>query len=94
MQRFSIWLLSRQSDKDTTAAETYVNRMWADAKQAITRKDETDEATWHTFGDLAREAEISESEIGLWEDDAATAAIEVSVSVKYRTDENDPYSGR
>ncbi len=94
VQVFTVTLLSRQSERDSTPAETYVNQMWADAKQAITRFDETDQATWDSFGGLAREAEITDSGIGIWEDDVATAAIEINVTVKYRTSLHDPYTGR
>lgn len=92
LQEFSVMLLSRASEKSTEAAETLVNRLWADAKQAITRFGETDAATWDKFGVLARESVIGESEIGIWEDDAATAAIEIVILVKYRIVENDPYT--
>ena len=53
---FGVELISRQSDKDDTPAETLVNRVWADCIQAITRFGETDETTWYTFGDNALNA--------------------------------------
>ncbi len=94
LQDFTITLISRQSDKDNTPAETLVNRMWADAKKAILRAGETDAATWDKFGSLAREAAVAESEIGIWQEDTATAVIELMIAVKYRTAENDPYTLR
>ncbi len=92
-QPFRVLLFSRQSEKDDTAAETYVNRMWADAVKAITRSGETDEADWQTFGDLAITSNIGPPSLDLWKD-GISAVIEFAVEVQYRTEENDPYTGR
>jgi hypothetical protein len=92
-QDFRVQMGSRQSDNDNTPAETYINRLWADVVKAITRKGKTDEATWHTFGDLALTATIQAPFFGAF-DDTATADVDFTVSVQYRTNENDPYTAR
>lgn len=91
---FGIELLSRQSDTDDTPVEKLINRLWADCIQAITRKDESDEATWHTFGDNALNAWIRAPEQRAWDAANATASLKFSVQVQFRTAENDPYTRR
>ncbi len=94
VQIYLIQLFSRQSETDTTAAETLVNRLWADVVKAITRQGETDADSWHTFGGVAINSAIGSPSLGVWETDAATAVIEFKVAVQYRTNENDPYTAR
>ncbi len=90
-RQWSIELISRQSDKDSTAAEAYVNTMCSDAIKAVTLKGDADEAVWHTFGDLAYNALIGEPDTVT---DGTTWCITLPLDVWYRTNENDPYTAR
>lgn len=92
-QTYEVLLFSRQSDRDETAAEILMNQMAADALEAITRKGETDEAEWYTFGGLARNASIGAPSQGLWED-SVSAVLTLPIIVNFRHTENDPYTAR
>lgn len=90
---FVVALFSRPSEKDTNPAQKYLNRMWADVIQAVTRFGEVDAATWHTFGSRAIDAVISAPAYGV-ADDGTTSVVAFGVTVTYRTNENDPYTAR
>lgn len=78
----------KPSDLDETAIDTFKNRMAADIIKAV-----TDAELWHQWGGLAINTTIGPAE-EYTEETGGLAGVMVSLTITYRTDENDPYTVR
>lgn len=86
-QRFNIRCHVMPSEKDPTPVDELVNTMAADVQQVVT--DATD---WHTFGDLALNAQWQTPEN--IDGDGGIDGINVPLVITYRVAENNPYQKR
>ena len=78
----------KPSDIDTTAVDTFKNRLGANIIKAA-----TDAELWHRWGGLALNTIIGPIEE--YTDEAgAVAGVMVRFTITFRTDENDPYVAR
>ena len=87
-QTFSIRVHIAPSEKDTTPVEIYEDVMEAEIHKAIVN----DAATWHTFGDLAINADIGAQQTVV--SDGSYDGIAVPLAVTFRVTEGDPYTVR
>ncbi len=87
-QTFSIRVHIAPSEKDTTPVEVYEDVMEAEIHKAIVN----DSATWHTFGDLAINADIGAQQTVV--SDGSYDGIAVPLVVTFRVTEGDPYTVR
>jgi hypothetical protein len=87
-QTFSIRVHIAPSEKDTTPVEVYEDVMEAEIHKAIVN----DAATWHTFGDLAINADIGAQQTVV--SDGSYDGIAVPLTVTFRITEGDPYTVR
>jgi hypothetical protein len=87
-QTFSIRVHIAPSEKDTTPVEVYEDVMEAEIHKAIVN----DAATWHTFGDLAINADIGAQQTVV--SDGSYDGIAVPLAVTFRITEGDPYTVR
>jgi hypothetical protein len=87
-QTFSIRVHIAPSEKDTTPVEVYEDVMEAEIHKAIVN----DAATWHTFGDLAINADIGAQQTVV--SDGSYDGIAVPLAVTFRVTEGDPYTVR
>jgi hypothetical protein len=87
-QTFSIRVHIAPSEKDTTPVEVYEDVMEAEIHKAIVN----DAATWHTFGDLAINADIGAQQTVV--SDGGYDGIAVPLAVTFRVTEGDPYTVR
>ena len=88
-QTFNIRCHVIASEFDDTLSDEYVNQMVMEAMKAITNN----QATWHTFGGLAIDAEFGNLE-NIDDDGTGIDGANVPLLVRYRTDENNPYNVR
>ena len=87
-QTFSICVHIAPSEKDTTPVEVYEDVMEAEIHRAIVN----DAATWHTFGDLAINADLGAQQTVV--SDGGYYGIAVPLAVTFRVTEGDPYTVR
>ena len=87
-QTFSIRVHIAPSEKDTTPVEVYEDVMEAGIHRAIVN----DAATWHTFGDLAINADLGAQQTVV--SDGGYDGIAVPLAVTFRVTEGDPYTVR
>jgi len=87
-QTFSIRVHIAPSEKDTTPVEVYEDVMEAEIHRAIVN----DAATWHTFGDLAINADLGSQQTVV--SDGSYDGIAVPLAVTFRITEGDPYTVR
>jgi hypothetical protein len=87
-QTFSIRVHIAPSEKDTTPVEVYEDVMEAEIHKAIVN----DQATWHTFGNLAINADIGAQQTVV--SDGSYNGIAVPLTVTFRITEGDPYTVR
>jgi hypothetical protein len=87
-QTFSIRVHIAPSEKDTTPVEVYEDVMEAEIHRAIVN----DAATWHTFGDLAINANLGAQQTVV--SDGGYDGIAVPLAVTFRVTEGDPYTVR
>jgi hypothetical protein len=87
-QTFSIRVHIAPSEKDTTPVEVYEDVMEAEIHKAIVN----DAATWHTFGDLAINADLGAQQTVV--SDGGYDGIAVPLTVTFRVTEGDPYTVR
>ena len=87
-QTFSIRVHIAPSEKDTTPVEVYEDVMEAEIHRAIVN----DAATWHTFGDLAINADLGAQQTVV--SDGGYDGIAVPLAVTFRVTEGDPYTVR
>lgn len=87
-QTFLIRVHIAPSERDETPVEVYEDVMEAEINRALI----TDQATWHTFGDLAINADIGAQQTAV--SDGGYDGIAIPLVVKYRTTEGDPYTVR
>jgi hypothetical protein len=87
-QTFSIRVHIAPSEKDTTPVEVYEDVMEAEIHKAIVN----DSATWHTFGDLAINADLGAQQTVV--SDGSYDGIAVPLTVTFRITEGDPYTVR
>jgi hypothetical protein len=87
-QTFSIRVHIAPSEKDTTPVEVYEDVMEAEIHKAIVN----DAATWHTFGDLAINADLGAQQTVV--SDGSYDGIAVPLAVTFRITEGDPYTVR
>ena len=87
-QTFSIRVHIAPSEKDTTPVEVYEDVMEAEIYKAIVN----DAATWHTFGDLAINADLGAQQTVV--SDGGYDGIAVPLAVTFRVTEGDPYTVR
>lgn len=87
-QTFSIRVHIAPSEKDTTPVEVYEDVMEAEIHKAIVN----DAATWHTFGDLAINADLGAQQTVV--SDGSYDGIAVPLAVTFRVTEGDPYTVR
>ena len=87
-QTFSIRVHIAPSEKDTTPVEFYEDVMEAEIHKAIVN----DAATWHTFGDLAINADLGAQQTVV--SDGSYDGIAVPLAVTFRVTEGDPYTVR
>jgi hypothetical protein len=87
-QTFSIRVHIAPSEKDTTPVEVYEDVMEAEIHRAIVN----DAATWHTFGDLAINADLGAQQTVV--SDGSYDGIAVPLAVTFRVTEGDPYTVR
>jgi hypothetical protein len=87
-QTFSIRVHIAPSEKDTTPVEVYEDVMEAEIHKAIV----SDAATWHTFGDLAINADLGAQQTVVF--DGGYDGIAIPLTVTYRVTEGDPYTVR
>lgn len=87
-QTFSIRVHIAPSEKDTTPVEVYEDVMEAEIHKAIVN----DAATWHTFGDLAINADLGAQQTVV--SDGGYDGIAVPLAVTFRIAEGDPYTVR
>lgn len=80
--------LVKPSDLETTAVDTFKNRMWADIVAAA-----TDAENWHQWGGLAINTTIGSAE-EYTEETGGLSGMLVRFLITFRTDENDPYTVR
>ncbi len=78
----------KPSDTDTTAIDTFRNRMGADIIVAA-----TDAESWHTWGGLAINTTHGEIEDYI-DETGGVAGVMVRFQITYRVSENDPYEVR
>lgn len=87
-QTFLIRVHIAPSERDTTPVEVYEDVMEAEIHRAIV----TDAATWHTFGDLAINADLGAQQTVV--SDGGYDGIAIPLTVIYRLTEGDPYTVR
>ena len=87
-QTFSIRVHIAPSEKDTTPVEVYEDVMEAETHKAIVN----DAATWHTFGNLAINADLGSQQTVV--SDGSYDGIAVPLVVTFRVTEGDPYTVR
>ena len=87
-QTFSIRVHIAPSEKDTTPVEVYEDVMEAEIHKAIVN----DAATWHTFGQLAINADLGAQQTVV--SDGGYDGIAVPLAVTFRVTEGDPYTVR
>ena len=87
-QTFLIRVHIAPSEKDTTPVEVYEDVMEAEIHKAIVN----DAATWHTFGDLAINADLGAQQTVV--SDGGYDGIAVPLAVTFRVTEGDPYTVR
>jgi hypothetical protein len=87
-QTFSIRVHIAPSEKDTTPVEFYEDVMEAEIHKAIVN----DAATWHTFGNLAINADLGAQQTVV--SDGGYDGIAVPLAVTFRVTEGDPYTVR
>ena len=87
-QTFSIRVHIAPSEKDTTPVEVYEDVMEAEIHRAIVN----DAATWHTFGDLAINADLGAQQTVV--SDGSYDGIAVPLAVTFRVTEGDSYTVR
>ena len=87
-QTFSIRVHIAPSEKDTTPVEVYEDVMEAEIHKAIVN----DAATWHTFGNLAINADLGSQQTVV--SDGSYDGIAVPLVVTFRITEGDPYTVR
>jgi hypothetical protein len=87
-QTFSIRVHIAPSEKDTTPVEVYEDVMEAEIHKALVN----DAATWHTFGDLAINADLGSQQTVV--SDGGYEGIAVPLAVTFRITEGDPYTVR
>ncbi len=87
-QTFSIRVHIAPSEKDTTPVEVYEDVMEAEIHKAIVN----DAATWHTFGNLAINADLGAQQTVV--SDGGYDGIAVPLAVTFRITEGDPYTVR
>ena len=87
-QTFSIRVHIAPSEKDTTPVEVYEDVMEAEIHKAIVN----DAATWHTFGNLAINADLGSQQTVV--SDGSYDGIAVPLVVTFRVTEGDPYTVR
>jgi hypothetical protein len=87
-QTFSIRVHIAPSEKDTTPVEVYEDVMEAEIHKAIVN----DAATWHTFGNLAINADLGAQQTVV--SDGGYDGIAVPLDVTFRVTEGDPYTVR
>ena len=87
-QTFSIRVHIAPSEKDTTPIEVYEDVMEAEIHKAIVN----DSATWHTFGELAMNADIGAQQTVV--SDGGYDGMAIPLTVTYRVTEGDPYTVR
>lgn len=78
----------KPSDLSTVAVDTFKNRLSANIIKAATDADQ-----WHTWGDLAFNTEIGDTE-DYTDESGAVAGVMVNFTIYFRTAENDPYTVR
>jgi len=78
----------KPSTTETTAVDTYKNRFWAEIVKAAPLAD-----LWHTWGGLAYDTQVNDVE-DYTSDDGSAAGVKVSMVIRFRTSENDPYAVR
>lgn len=87
-QTFLIRVHIAPSERDETPVEVYEDVMEAEIYRAIV----TDFATWHTFGDLAINADLGAQQTVV--SDGGYDGIAIPLTVTYRVTEGDPYTVR
>jgi hypothetical protein len=87
-QTFSIRVHIAPSEKDTTPVEVYEDVMESEIHKAIVN----DPATWHTFGELAINADLGAQQTVV--SDGGYDGIAIPLTVTYRVTEGDPYTVR
>jgi hypothetical protein len=87
-QTFVIRVHIAPSEKDTTPVEVYEDVMEAEIHKAIVN----DPATWHTFGNLAINADLGAQQTVV--SDGSYGGIAVPLAVTFRITEGDPYTVR
>jgi hypothetical protein len=87
-QTFLIRVHIAPSERDTTPVEAYEDIVESEIHKAIV----TDAATWHTFGDLALNADFGAQQTVV--SDGGYDGIAVPLMVTYRISEGDPYQVR
>ncbi len=80
--------IAKPSDAETTAIDTFKNRMWSEIVKAVTNADK-----WYQWGGLAVNTEINSVE-DYTSDDGSMAGVKVSMAITFRTDENNPFNAR
>lgn len=87
-QTFLIRVHIAPSERDETPVEVYEDVMESEIHKAIV----TDSATWHTFGELAINADIGAQQTVV--SDGGYDGIAIPLTVMYRITEGDPYTVR
>jgi hypothetical protein len=87
-QTFSIRVHIAPSEKDTTPVEVYEDVMESEIHKAIVN----DPATWHTFGELAINADLGAQQTVV--SDGGYDGMAIPLTVTYRVTEGDPYTVR
>lgn len=80
--------ITKPSDREQTAIDTFKNRMGADIIAAA-----TDAALWHQWGSLAINTTIGPVEEYV-EESGGFAGVMVKFLITFRVDENNPYTVR
>jgi len=89
VQPFDIMLIVRQGDTDSTPIDQLINQFEADVAKCIT----TPNATWHSWGGLAINSELSDP-ASFTNDDGSIEGVAMRLNVHYRHSEFDPYTVR
>jgi hypothetical protein len=87
-QTFLIRVHIAPSERDATPVEVYEDMMEAEIHRAIVN----DAATWHTFGELAINADLGAQQTV--SSDGGYDGIAIPLMVTYRVTEGDPYTVR
>ena len=80
--------LVKPSDTETTSVDTYKNRFWAEIVKAATTGDQ-----WHNWSGNAVNTSIGSVE-DYTDSEGGIDGVQVTFTVTFRTDENNPFNAR